>query len=102
MHPIIPGSPLWGQSSEGLAGGDAELLVVLRATDDASQGSIHARSSYKVDEMVWNARFLPIHSTDAAGHLRADVARLSHIAPAEPPARGGPGEGSAPQISEPV
>ncbi|WP_407539143.1 ion channel [Deinococcus radiomollis] len=79
VHPILPESPLWGQSGELLEADDAELLVVLRATDDASQQSIHARSSYKASEMVWNARFRPIHSKDNAGHLRVDVARLSHI-----------------------
>lgn len=106
VHPITPVSPLWEQGSEGLKADDAELLVVLRATDDASQGSIHARSSYKADEMIWNARFLPIHSKDAAGHLRADVARLSHtekIAPqAAPPLRPGRAENGQETISEPI
>lgn len=84
VHPINPESPLWQQTPDSLRADDAELLVVLRATDDASQQTIHARSSYKVDEMVWNARFQPIHSKDAAGHLRVDVARLSHIELVEP------------------
>ena len=79
VHPIDASSPLWKQTSETLAIDDAELLVVLRATDDASQGQIHARSSYKASELVWNARFQPIHSKDSAGHLRVDVARLSHV-----------------------
>ncbi len=79
VHPIVQGSPLWNQTLEALDRDDAEILVVLRATDDASQSSIHARSSYKVNELVWNARFRPIHSKDAAGHLRVDVARLSHV-----------------------
>jgi inward rectifier potassium channel len=84
VHPITPGSPLWEQDGATMEAGDAELLVVLRATDDASQQSIHARSSYKASEMVWNARFRPIHSKDSAGHLWVDVARLSHIEPAAP------------------
>ncbi len=79
VHPITSSSPLWKQTLATLAADDAELLVVLRATDDASQGQIHARSSYKASELVWNARFQPIHSKDSAGHLRVDVARLSHV-----------------------
>lgn len=79
VHPITSSSPLWKQTLVTLAADDAELLVVLRATDDASQGQIHARSSYKASELVWNARFQPIHSKDSAGHLRVDVARLSHV-----------------------
>ena len=79
VHPITSSSPLWKQTLATLAADDAELLVVLRATDDASQGQIHARSSYKASELVWNARFQPIHSKDSAGHLRVDVARLSYV-----------------------
>ncbi len=79
VHPIVLDSPLWAQTGELLEADDAELLVVLRATDDASQQSIHARSSYKASEVVWNARFQPIHSKDKAGHLRVDVERLSDI-----------------------
>jgi inward rectifier potassium channel len=81
VHPINPESPLWSQSRSSLKADDAEVLVVLRATDDASQGPIHARSSYKADEIVWNARFQPIHSLDAQGHLQVDVARLSELDP---------------------
>ncbi len=92
VHPIVPGSPLWEQTGDLLEADDAELLVVMRATDDASQQSIHARSSYKASEMVWNARFRPIHSKDNAGHLRVDVARLSHI---ERVASEGSGTGSS-------
>ena len=79
VHPIEPGSPLWKQSRALLEGDDAELLVVLRATDDASQQSIHARSSYKASEIIWNARFQPIHSKTSTGRLRVHMDRLSHI-----------------------
>lgn len=81
VHPINHDSPLWEQDSASLMADDAELLVVLRATDDASQQPIHARSSYKADEIIWNARFQPIHSLDAHGHLQVDVARLSETEP---------------------
>lgn len=85
VHPIGPGSPLAGHTPETLSAGDAELLVVLRATDDASQQTIHARSSYKADEIVWNARFQPIHSRGQGGQLEVDVRRLSVIRTLTPP-----------------
>jgi inward rectifier potassium channel len=102
VHPIVPGSPLWKQSLDTLTTDDAEVLVVLRATDDASQQHLHARSSYKAAELVWNARFQPIHSKDSAGHLRVDVARLSRTepVPVAPKAPGVPKDSDS--ISEPV
>ena len=101
VHPITSSSPLWKQTLGTLAADDAELLVVLRATDDASQGQIHARSSYKASEIVWNARFQPIHSKDSAGHLRVDVARLSHVE-AVPVIQAVKPEQGEQHISEPV
>ena len=102
VHPIVPGSPLWKQSLDALATDDAEVLVVLRATDDASQQHLHARSSYKAAELVWNARFQPIHSKDSAGHLRVDVARLSNIEPAPVDAKVTESVKDSGTISEPV
>ncbi len=86
VHPITEASPLWGQTLETLSADDAEVLVVLRAIDDASHQQIHARSSYKASEMVWDARFRSIHSRDAQGHLLADVSRLSDIERVDLPA----------------
>ena len=79
-----------------------ELLVVLRATDDASQQHLHARSSYKAAELVWNARFQPIHSKDSAGHLRVDVARLSRIEPVPVAPKAPESSKDSGTISEPV
>ena len=86
VHAITPDSPLWGQTLPSLSADDAEVLVVLRALDDASHQQIHARSSYKPWEMVWDARFRGIHSRDRQGHLRVDVSRLSDIERLEPAA----------------
>ncbi|ULH15916.1 ion channel [Deinococcus sp. KNUC1210] len=85
VHPITESSPFWGQTEDTLRADDLEVLVVLRALDDASHQQIHARCSYKATEMVWNARFRGIHSRDQHGHLRVDVSRLSDIERLESP-----------------
>ncbi len=35
----------------------AEFLVLLTGMDDTFSQVVHARTSYKADEVLWNARF---------------------------------------------
>jgi inward rectifier potassium channel len=57
VHPITPGSPLWGLTHSDLVEADAELLVLLIATDETLSQGVHSRSSYEADEIVWGAKF---------------------------------------------
>lgn len=57
VHPIDKRSPLYGLSPEGCRWADAEFLVLLTGMDDTFSQVVHARTSYKADEVLWNARF---------------------------------------------
>lgn len=57
VHPIDETSPLWGLSHADLVEADAELLVLLIATDETVSQTVHSRSSYEADEIVWGAKF---------------------------------------------
>jgi inward rectifier potassium channel len=57
VHPITPGSPLSGLTHSDLVEADAELLVLLIATDETLSQGVHSRSSYEADEIVWGAKF---------------------------------------------
>lgn len=57
VHPIDKRSPLYGLSPEGCRWADAEFLVLLTGMDDTFSQVVHARASYKADEVLWNARF---------------------------------------------
>jgi inward rectifier potassium channel len=57
VHPIGPESPMWGLSQADLIKADAELLVLLTATDETVSQRVHSRSSYQADEIMWGARF---------------------------------------------
>ena len=82
VHPIDKSSPLHGVTQEELEKSDAEFLVLLTATDDTSPQSVHARSSYKYDELVWGAKFSDIFTTDKEG-IGIDVRKLHDIEPAK-------------------
>ncbi|MFN2635511.1 MAG: ion channel [Gemmatimonadaceae bacterium] len=57
VHPIDESSPMRGLTREDLIDADAELLILLSGTDDTLSQTVHSRSSYKADEIVWGAKF---------------------------------------------
>jgi inward rectifier potassium channel len=60
VHPIDEQSPLTGMNHEDLLESNAEILILLTGTDETSSQTVHSRSSYKAEEIVWNAAFAPI------------------------------------------
>jgi len=85
VHPIDESSPLWARKPEDLAAEQAEFLVLIKAFDDTFFQTVHVRYSYRHDEVVWGARFVPAFEPDAQGEMVLDLRKLSEIAPAESP-----------------
>ncbi len=82
VHPIDESSPLAGKTSEDLARTRAEVLILLSGVDDTFEQTVHARSSYRDDEIVWNARFRSMYlPTDGRSSVAVDVSHLHEIEP---------------------
>ena len=82
VHPIDEESPLSGLTAADLRAGDAEFPILLTGIDETFSQTVHARSSYKWDEIVWHARFADIFNRPTAGDddvLTIDVRRLHSI-----------------------
>jgi inward rectifier potassium channel len=80
VHPIDPASPLYRKTVEELQAAEAEILVLLSGTDETFEQTVHARSSYRADEIVWNARFRSVFVQSAgAQRVRVDINRLDDI-----------------------
>lgn len=60
VHPITRSSPLYGLTARDLTENEAEFLVLLSAIDETFSQLVHSRTSYRADEIVWNARFRPM------------------------------------------
>lgn len=60
VHPITQTSPLYGRTARDLINNEAEFLVLLSAVDETFSQTVHSRTSYRGDEIVWNARFRPM------------------------------------------
>ena len=82
VHPIDETSPLRGLTRDDLRNSDGEFLVLLAGVDETFAQRVHARSSYKWDEVVWGAKFGDIlHHPTGDEPITIDVGRLHSIEP---------------------
>jgi len=88
VHPIDETSPLWGMDREAFLAADVELFVLLTATDETFEQTVHARSSYKGQEIEWGARFRDMYTQHEDGSLGTDLRRLHDTEPAPLPPPG--------------
>ncbi len=85
MHPITEQSPMFGLDSHDLADGEIEFLITVTGLEEITSQTVHARQSYRPDEIQFGRRFADIFSTDAKGRL-IDYARF-HDTELQPPPR---------------
>jgi inward rectifier potassium channel len=78
-HPITADSPLYQVTASELGKRDAEFLVLINAVDDNSCQVVHARASYKWNEVVWGARFKDMYRHTRKGRMRIDLKRIHDI-----------------------
>lgn len=64
VHPIDEASPLYSATPERLAEQRAEFVVLLTAFDETFSQTVHTRSSYSFEEVVWGARFANVFNHD--------------------------------------
>lgn len=80
VHPIDEKSPLHGMTERDLLGCDSEFLVLLNGFDETFSQTVHTRSSYRGDEVVWGARFKSIFNPPKPdGTLSVDIGKLHDI-----------------------
>jgi inward rectifier potassium channel len=80
VHPIDPTSPMWELTKKDLLDADAEILILLTGTDETLSQTVHSRSSYKADEVVWGAKFANMFMrTEADGIIGMNLNRIHDI-----------------------
>ena len=79
VHTISEDSPLRGLTENDLRERDAEFLVLVNAIDDTSSQPVDARSSYKWQEVVWDAQFRDMYRITRDGRMSVDLRRLHDI-----------------------
>jgi len=61
VHPIDENSPINGFSHSDLKDADVEFMLIVKGINDTFSQTIHARTSYTAEEVVWDAKFTPIY-----------------------------------------
>jgi inward rectifier potassium channel len=79
VHPIDSDSPLFGKTREDLAKQSAELLILIQGFDDTFSQVVHSRYSYRHDEVVWGAKFVPAFKVDPKGDMVVEVNRIDEM-----------------------
>jgi inward rectifier potassium channel len=62
VHPIDENSPLTDMNKEDLKSSKAEFIVLLKGYNNTLSQQVHARTSYKPENIEWDARFSNIFS----------------------------------------
>ncbi len=87
FHRIDETSPLWGETKESLAKGDAEIVVLLAGVDEVLSQTVYARYTYDTADIRWGHRFADILSADTSGgeeRVTVDMTRFHDIEPVAP------------------
>jgi len=78
VHPIDEKSPLYNLTEADLKKADAEILVLLSATDETFASIVHTRSSYKSDEIKFKRKFVNMYNEAKDGKpLSIDINKIS-------------------------
>jgi len=81
VHKIDENSPLSGITQKRLEEETAEFLILLTGIDETFSQSVHARSSYRFDEIKWNVKFRDMFFVNKNNLLSADMQRLGDTEP---------------------
>lgn len=79
VHPITRDSPLYGVAPGEFLQSDPEVLILLTGTDETFSQKVHARTSYKGDEVIWGARFVDIFEDGKEGVLSVNLEKIHDI-----------------------
>ena len=78
VHVIDEKSPLYNLTEEDLKNYRAEVLIFVKAFDDAFSNTVVARSSYAYKEFIFGAKFIPMyHPSQNAGTTVLEMHKLN-------------------------
>jgi inward rectifier potassium channel len=78
VHPIDENSPLQGLAPDDYKSSDVEVYVRVKGFDDVYSTTVIQRTSYLYDEIIFNAKFVPMfHESDNGKTTIVELDKLS-------------------------
>lgn len=79
VHPIDEKSPMKDLSYADLEKSDAEFLIFFKAFDDTFADTVHSRTSYRYDQVVFGAKFVTIIGKGNDGSPQLDFSGIDEF-----------------------
>src|SRR5512140_40622 len=80
VHPIDKDSPLYSVCEDEMRNCDTEFLLLVTGFEETFSQTVHARTSYRGDEVVFGARFRSIFNPSGDGEpVSIDIRKVSEI-----------------------
>lgn len=77
VHPIDSDSPLFGKVKEDFENTSMELMVLVKSFDDTFSQTVHSRTSYKAEDLIVGAKFIPVVDHTSRGVISINLAKIS-------------------------
>ena len=77
VHPIDEESPLYGWAEEDYKNKEVEFLVLIRAYEETFAQTVHTRSSFRFNELVFGAKFKSILLPATNGSVNVELNRIN-------------------------
>jgi inward rectifier potassium channel len=77
VHPLDENSPLADMTPQDLENSQGSFSVLLKAFDDTFSQTVHSRTSYQYNDMVWDAKFKQMFDRDQDGRIVLDMSMIS-------------------------
>jgi inward rectifier potassium channel len=79
LHVIDEQSPLFGETDASLHAMNVRFIVTLTGIDSTFAQTVHARTSYFADDVVWGGRFADVTTQLPDGRLQVDYAKFDDV-----------------------
>ena len=79
IHVINESSPLFGETEASLREMNVRFIVTLTGIDSTFAQTVHARTSYFADDIVWGGRFVDVTTQLPDGRLQVDYTKFNDM-----------------------
>ena len=77
VHPIDEESPMYNWTKDDFIKHEVEVLTLIKAYEETFAQTVHTRSSFRAEEIVFGAKFLPIIKPGENNSVTVELSRIN-------------------------